>query len=453
MGGTPISEPVRHDPARAPVLVAMSGQVASGKSSVARGLAEHLGALCVEGDGLRSELVPQPHTAVHEADWWRIFERGFEERIYAEFMRRARQALSTGRPVVLDACFPRNAQRLHARALAREVGAAFLLVECVASDETVRARLAARDSGPGRGGWRAIHGSLAARYEPCISLAPDEHMQVSTDGRVEQAVARVLTAPCLRERLRRGAAAPPRPRAVTFDCWNTLLCEEDWETAHALRVEELQLAARSAGRNVSQRDARRAFDAAWERHMRLWAAGEASGAREVALSGLAELGLRAPHPALEDLIVMFEEASHSSRVRALDGARAVLDGLADAGIPCALICDTGLTPGRVVRRHLDAHHLLQGLAVQVFSDELGVPKPDARTFRAALEPLGVPPEHALHVGDLRRTDVAGARALGMTTVRIRARHDDASDLADADHLVESHAELAELLGLAAPVVA
>ena len=51
------------------------------------------------------------------------------------------------------------------------------------------------------------------------------------------------------------------------------------------------------------------------------------------------------------------------------------------------------------------------------------------------------------MGDLRRTDVAGARALGMRSVRIRARHDDTSELPDADHVVDSHAELAALLGV------
>ena len=53
------------------------------------------------------------------------------------------------------------------------------------------------------------------------------------------------------------------------------------------------------------------------------------------------------------------------------------------------------------------------------------------------------------MGDLRRTDVAGARALGMTSVRIRARHDDVTDLPEADHVVQSHAELLALLGLGA----
>jgi putative hydrolase of the HAD superfamily len=100
----------------------------------------------------------------------------------------------------------------------------------------------------------------------------------------------------------------------------------------------------------------------------------------------------------------------------------------------------------VVRRHLDRLGLLAPLAVQVFSDEVGWPKPDPRAFRAALDPFGMSPGRAVHVGDLRRTDVAGARALGMRSVRIRARHDDQSPLPEADAVVASHAELRLLLG-------
>ena len=36
----------------------------------------------------------------------------------------------------------------------------------------------------------------------------------------------------------------------------------------------------------------------------------------------------------------------------------------------------------------------------------------------------------------------------MCTVRIRSHHDDRSELPEADHIVDSHAELEKLLGLA-----
>ena len=247
-----------------------------------------------------------------------------------------------------------------------------------------------------------------------------------------------------------GPEFPEGVAAVTFDCWQTLITEEDWERAHARRVEALLGAAREAGRPASPERAREAFDAAWNLHLEAWRSGRATGAPEVARDALLQLGCAEPHPALERLVSEYQEASHSSRVTALEGARETLAALARAGVRRALVCDTGLTPGRVVRRHLESLGLLSHLEVCVFSDEVGVPKPDPRAFRAALEPLGVAPARAVHVGELRRTDVAGARALGMGSIRLSDRNDDTSDRPEADAVAGSHAELQRLLGLASP---
>ena len=49
-----------------------------------------------------------------------------------------------------------------------------------------------------------------------------------------------------------------------------------------------------------------------------------------------------------------------------------------------------------------------------FSDEVGAYKPDPVIFHHALREIGgVEPGRAAHIGDLRRTDIAGARAMGM----------------------------------------
>ncbi len=240
---------------------------------------------------------------------------------------------------------------------------------------------------------------------------------------------------------------PRPPQAVTFDCWQTLIYEESWEIAHGLRVEALARAARGAGRPVDLEQAGRAFDAAWARHMDLWTRQVATGARDVAHWALEELDL-APHGEhFAPLLEAFEEASHSGRVQMIDGALETLVRLEGAGIRCALICDTGLTPGRVVRGLLDRHGLLERLQETIFSDEWSLPKPHPRVFEAALEALDVSADRAVHVGDLKRTDVAGARRVGMGTVRITAAHDDTTPLADADHVASSHAELRELLGV------
>ncbi len=184
---------------------------------------------------------------------------------------------------------------------------------------------------------------------------------------------------------------------------------------------------------------------AWKRHIALWQEGVASGSREMAQWALTALG--APAPATEQLVDAFAEASLESEILPLEGARDTLERLAEAGVRRALVCDTGFSPGRIVRRLLDRHGLLELLEVQIFSDEAGVPKPHPRVFHSALEPLGAEPHQAVHVGDLRRTDVAGARAAGMGTVRIRDNHDDRSELPEADAVADSHGHLLEILGL------
>ena len=236
------------------------------------------------------------------------------------------------------------------------------------------------------------------------------------------------------------------PSAVTFDCWNTLLREEDWGEAHRRRADALLHAARETGARIEPERASAAFDRAWQRHVDLWIEGVASGARHVATWAMHELGALTHGATFELLVAHFEHASHSTRVVPVDGAVETVELLARAGVPCALVCDTGLTPGRVVREHLVRLGMIPGLRAQMFSDEVGVPKPNQRIFKAALEALGVGAAGAFHVGDLRRTDVAGARGVGMASVRLLAAYDDPSPLPEADHVAASHAELREILG-------
>jgi putative hydrolase of the HAD superfamily len=126
----------------------------------------------------------------------------------------------------------------------------------------------------------------------------------------------------------------------------------------------------------------------------------------------------------ERLIRALEDEALNYEVAALDGARASLEELAAAGVRRALICDTGFSPGRVVRTLLDRVGLLPLLEVTIFSDEVGVPKPDPTLFTQALRGLSAEAAGAVHVGDIRRSDIAGARAVGMGTVRLAMHHDD-----------------------------
>ena len=85
--------------------------------------------------------------------------------------------------------------------------------------------------------------------------------------------------------------------------------------------------------------------------------------------------------------------------------------------------------------------------VQCFSDEVVVQKPGNEIFAKAIAELGVRPPEAIHVGDLRRTDIAGARDIGMHAARFRRIHDDQSDVSDAHIILDAHEQLLEVIGL------
>jgi FMN phosphatase YigB (HAD superfamily) len=236
-------------------------------------------------------------------------------------------------------------------------------------------------------------------------------------------------------------------RAVTFDCWSTLIHEEAGSVpAQALQA-ALVAAARELRVELSAERAGEALTLAWRRHTHLWRRGLASGAVDMARWALEEVGVPSAAEHAPRLGAQLEAITGQATHRALPGAEVTLRALAERGVRRALICDTGMSSGRSVRQFLDRVGLLRWLEVLVFSDEAGVPKPHPKVFHTVLEGLGVPAEAAIHVGDLRRSDVAGARGVGMGSVRIRAHNDDESEHPDADVVVDSHADLCRLLGL------
>ncbi len=132
-----------------------------------------------------------------------------------------------------------------------------------------------------------------------------------------------------------------------------------------------------------------------------------------------------------------------------------LVALKERGLRLGIICDVGLTPSNVLRDYLAAHGVLDLFDHWSFSDEVGSYKPARAIFDHALAGLGgVEPARAAHVGDLRRTDIAGARAMGMTAVRYRGANDDPAGtdpdgepLPEGHHVIDDHAQLVAALDL------
>lgn len=84
-----------------------------------------------------------------------------------------------------------------------------------------------------------------------------------------------------------------------------------------------------------------------------------------------------------------------------------------ARIPLALITNGASDTQRDKLRVLGMEHWFD---VVVIAGEVGIAKPDASAFGLALNKLSVERENVWHVGDSLTTDVAGAKAAGLTAV-------------------------------------
>ena len=241
-----------------------------------------------------------------------------------------------------------------------------------------------------------------------------------------------------------------RYRAVTFDFWNTLVVEttQPVETRRRLWTEILA----DAGHDVPGERIDQAFEHSWRRFDQRWKANQQSTAQVMGRDAVDHLALGLAPQTSQRLVEAYLDASLLTPRSLVDGVEETFDRLRGLGLVVGIISDIGAVPSAQIRRWLDelgVHHLVDHWS---FSDEVGVFKPDARIFAHALAGLGVDDASAAaHVGDLRRTDVAGANAAGMTSVQFVGGREDPQDgdptSAPPHHVIADHLELLDVLGL------
>jgi putative hydrolase of the HAD superfamily len=234
--------------------------------------------------------------------------------------------------------------------------------------------------------------------------------------------------------------------AVTFDFWNTIM----WEGPDALvssRIAALLGLVEEGGFDVEEAALRAAHQVAFERYQEQWRSGRQFCVPDAVAVMLHELGFEPSLELQRRMVRAFDSGGEAAVLHLADGVETCLETLFSAGVKLSIVCDIGLTPSPVLRKHLAERGLLRLFASWAFSDEVGCYKPDSRIFWWALDGLGgVDPAHAAHVGDRLRTDVAGARAMGMVSVRYRGIFDDDERcLPDADIVVSTYEGLPDLL--------
>jgi predicted kinase len=181
---------------RRPMLCAIGGLIAAGKSTMAERLASKLSAITIDADRTRKHLfnvrASEPLSAEAFAGAYAPASSG---RVYRELASRARDVLQSGRPVVLDASFRSRAERLAIRELATELGTDFLFIECRAPRPVLEHRLAQREhpeSALVTDARLPLLDAFLNSYEPVNELDAHEHLVIDSTQPLDASVARVL---------------------------------------------------------------------------------------------------------------------------------------------------------------------------------------------------------------------------------------------------------------------
>ena len=230
-------------------------------------------------------------------------------------------------------------------------------------------------------------------------------------------------------------------RAVTFDLWNTLVHNRNYGE---FRLPRLRGFLRANGVKLDDARLLEVYQAGFRYSSEIH---RASGRRHVHTDEIVghvmdQVGLRGRCD-WTPMVAAYEEAVLSDPPRLREGARETLEALR-VRARIGLISDTGTSPGRVVRRVLSDYGVLGFFDVTVFSDEVGYCKPNEVVFRLALEALGVEPGEALHVGDLVKNDVIGAKKVGMRTAWLKTAEQEYSPEDAPDYIIPS---LSEVIGI------
>lgn len=227
-------------------------------------------------------------------------------------------------------------------------------------------------------------------------------------------------------------------KAVTFDLWETLLFEEDGSDLQrrAIRCRRLTQVLSRLGLEISVEEVEVALKetissliTTWDKNkdiphlnvIRIFFKNASKGRLGLKDEWLDELSKAYVSP-------LFEVPPYLNP----DAGKA-LEWLLNEKKQIGIICNTGMTPGATLRRFLSQAGVAKCFRVMVFSNEVGVRKPDRRIFSLTAHALRAKPREIVHVGDNLKTDVWGAKKAGFRAIHL-------SDTAGRDKIAESDPE-------------
>lgn len=249
--------------------------------------------------------------------------------------------------------------------------------------------------------------------------------------------------------------------AITFDFWDTIAVDDSDETKRA----QMGLPTKAETRmaifvdhvtrhypGITASVAEEAFHAANSRFRREWHEHHYTPAVSTRISYAFEhLGLL-PEPGKYGSFL----AQMNALVREIEIMEVQIAPVFAPGVHRALallaqryrlgiISDTIHTNGRGLRGLLGREGLLQYFEVTIFSDEVGISKPESAVFRYASHSFDVPTSMMVHVGDRESNDVAGPHNAGARAILYTGVIDRGANSTRADAVCSHFSDLPNIV--------
>jgi len=227
-------------------------------------------------------------------------------------------------------------------------------------------------------------------------------------------------------------------KAVTFDVWETLLFEEDGSDLQrrAIRCNRLTQLLGRLGLSISVEEVETALKETITALMKIWEKNKDVPHLDVIRiffkhASRGRLGLKSEW--LDELSKAYVSPLFEVPPYLNPDAGEVLEWLMKEKKQVGIICNTGMTPGTELRRFLVQAGVAKYFRVMIFSNEVGIRKPDPRIFNLAARALKATPREIVHVGDNLKTDVWGAKNASFRAIHL-------SEGAGWDKIAESDPE-------------
>jgi putative hydrolase of the HAD superfamily len=233
-------------------------------------------------------------------------------------------------------------------------------------------------------------------------------------------------------------------KAITFDCWDTLLDDDVSRTqkrkAYFLRIFE------ENGFNLSEDAMNELFSKEAKIFQEFIIQNRKTPDSRMRVKTIVQLAnVQLPPSEMDHIALYSDRVALDYRPPVVTGIKEVLEELKKV-YKLAVICNTGWHSAKTVRSLLEGYDFTKYFSHLTFSDEAGIAKPHKQIFEYTLDKLDSRTEDAVHIGDSEYSDIVGAKEAKMKAILFTGINDKYKDHNSADVTISHYDNLVEIIG-------